>query len=553
MIKKTLLSICCLATVINASCTYDLNINFNFNNKSIEVKANVYDKEKSLDLDISEFDIENMNKVKNSLNDGLNHVSFRYKKYIENLDENYIYLLDNWYPRSKNKCRYIISPTLDKSYKNIYENTDQQIDHATFISSKNFVIHHKKYNQIDIKTYFLNENIELSNKYINKSIEYIKLYEKLIGSYPYTEFKVVENIYQTGYSMPTYTLIGSRLLNKPYVLNQSLGHEILHQYFGNSIFNDSKKGNWVEGLTTYLADDFYKKMKKDDINHRKTILNEYSDFVNEKNEFVFKSFEHRYDKPSMLIGYSKLSFVFHMLENKIGTEKFLELIKKLYLVYKFEEINLEKLASFFDNNTQIDLKDFFKQWFNKKGMISFNIEKLSNYYDKDGFWLSFDVVQDENNFFIFDLPLSVKTYEKEINKNISITKAKQNVKLNFSSEILSMVFDKNINLFRKLSKEEKPLSISSLMIEKNLIAVVNKNDESKYSFVKKIFPQIKIITSDILKFKDIKENSVIFLDADNELLSQFYPNINIDKNNTYKSLKYILFTIFRKCFTIFKI
>lgn len=541
MAFRILFSALFLTSFLSAKCTYNLNINFDFQKQSIKVNANIYDKEKSLQLHINNFEIQDKQKLQQTLDEGVNKASFSYDKALSDLNKNYIYLLNNWYPKLQSTCQYTITTNLPTSYKTVFENTTKQIDNVTFIASKEFIIKSKIYNNIEIKTYFLQDNEELSQKYLNKTIEYIKLYEKKIAAFPYKEFKIVENIHQTGYSMPTFTLIGSRLLTKSYILNQSLGHEILHQYFGNSIFNDFKKGNWVEGLTTYLADDYYKKEQGSDINSRKSILNEYENFVNDKNEFAIKDFEHRFDKRSQLIGYSKLSFVFHMLEKKIGSQKFEQLIKDFYSIYKFEEVNIQKLAEFFDNNTQLELKAFFDQWLNKKGQISFNIENVSNYYDKNGFWLSFDLVQDEKNFFKFDLPVSVTTYDKQIQRTVAITKAKQHINLNFTSEILSVNIDKNIDLFRKLSKEEKILSISSLMTQKDLIAVVNKSDIKKYENIKRIFPTAKIIHSNELKFNDLKQNSVVFLDFDNELLASFYPNININKQSSYLVVKHHIY------------
>lgn len=520
-----------------ANCTYDLDLDFDFDNNQIAVSTNIKDTQKSIQLDIKDFSISNKSILEKKLRNGANKISFDYKKKIKNLDSRYIYLINNWYPKIDSLCTYSVKTNLNKSYKSIYEKTNKKIDNFNFISSKEFHIRIKKYNDITLKTYFLRNDEILVKKYFDKTIEYIRLYEKRIGKFPYKEFKIVENIYPTGYSMPTFTLIGSRLLDKEYILNQSLGHEILHQYFGNSVFNDFNKGNWIEGLTTYLSDDYYKKLKKDDKENRKVILNQYENFVNSKNEFPIKDFKYRYDKTSSMIGYSKLSFIFHMLENKIGEDKFNNLIKKLYTENESKKINLEDIATIFEKNTNIELSEFFSQWFNKKGQIDFKVENLKNYYNKDGFWLEFEVKQNQNNFFTFELPIKIDTYDKSFNKTILIKDSNQTIKLNFSSEILNLTIDKDINLFRKLSKNERFPAISSIMNEKDLIAIVNKNDLTKYNNIKKILPNAKILFSEDVKFKEIKDNSVIFLDFANDLLPQFYPKINIDKNNSFLEVK----------------
>ena len=518
---------------IKASCVSNIDIKFNFDKQSIKVKSKIYDYKKSIQINYSDFDILGIDTLDKSVQNGANTLEFTYKKDIKGLDKEYISLLGDWYPKIKNGCAYKITTSLDKGYKTVYEDTKNEVDKVTFIASQKFVINNKKYNNIDIKTYFLEGNKKLSLVYLDKTIEYIKLYEELIGKFPYEKFRIVENVNTTGYSMPTYTLVGSRILNKPYLVNQSLGHEILHQYFGNSIFSTLHKGNWVEGLTTYLADDYYKKLNGDDIINRKIVLNEYDNYVNLEKDFPISEFNYRFDKSSMLIGYSKLSFVFHMLENKIGSKEFANLIKKLYKEFKFKTLDLKQLIAFFNNNTQMDLSPFFNQWLYKKGIIDFKIENVSNYYNKDGFWMSFDVIQDEKNFYEFDLPITVNTYDEQVNKRIKINSFKQTIKLNFSSEILEIYFDKNIDLFRKLFKKEKLISISALMNDEKIIAVVNKDSLDKYKHIKTIFPNAKIVYSDDLKFKDLKQNTILFLDTNNKHLKHFYPNINIEKNNSF--------------------
>ena len=45
----------------------------------------------------------------------------------------------------------------------------------------------------------------------------------------------------------TFTLLGRQVLKLPFIVKTSLGHEILHQWFGNSVYIDFVAGNWAEG------------------------------------------------------------------------------------------------------------------------------------------------------------------------------------------------------------------------------------------------------------------------------------------------------------------
>ena len=84
------------------------------------------------------------------------------------------------------------------------------------------------------------------------------MYNELLGDYPFEKFAVVDNFFASGYGMPSYTLLGSQVLRLPFIIYTSLGHEVCHNYWGNSVYVDYGSGNWCEGLTTYCADYLYK-------------------------------------------------------------------------------------------------------------------------------------------------------------------------------------------------------------------------------------------------------------------------------------------------------
>jgi hypothetical protein len=96
--------------------------------------------------------------------------------------------------------------------------------------------------------------------------------ETLIGGFPYKRFAIVENPLPTGYSMPTFTPLGQSIINLLFIVETSLDHEILHQWFWNYVYINFDKGNWAEGLTTYLADHLYEELKGSGWQYRKNTL-----------------------------------------------------------------------------------------------------------------------------------------------------------------------------------------------------------------------------------------------------------------------------------------
>ena len=105
--------------------------------------------------------------------------------------------------------------------------------------------------------------------------------------------------------MPTYTVLGKAAVRLPFIPETSLGHEILHQWFGNSVYVDYRAGNWCEGLTTFLADHFYEEEEGRGREYRKGVLIDFQSYVNDKNAFPLKAFTERTDAASEAIGYGK--------------------------------------------------------------------------------------------------------------------------------------------------------------------------------------------------------------------------------------------------------
>jgi len=94
----------------------------------------------------------------------------------------------------------------------------------------------------------------LADRYLDATAQYLEMYGRLLGPYPYSKFALVENFWETGYGMPSFTLLGEQIIRFPFILYTSYPHELLHNWWGNGVFVDLAGGNWCEGLTAYLAD-----------------------------------------------------------------------------------------------------------------------------------------------------------------------------------------------------------------------------------------------------------------------------------------------------------
>ena len=111
--------------------------------------------------------------------------------------------------------------------------------------------------RIRLSTYLFPNDAHLAGEYLDATAHYLDAYIPLLGPYPFEKFAVVENFFASGLGMPSFTLLGSGIIKRHYVQPYALGHEIVHSWIGNDVFNRSERGNWVEGLTTYLANYYW--------------------------------------------------------------------------------------------------------------------------------------------------------------------------------------------------------------------------------------------------------------------------------------------------------
>ena len=58
----------------------------------------------------------------------------------------------------------------------------------------------------------------LADRYLDATAQYLEMYRGLLGPYPYSKFALVENFWETGYGMPSFTLLGEQIIRFPFIL-----------------------------------------------------------------------------------------------------------------------------------------------------------------------------------------------------------------------------------------------------------------------------------------------------------------------------------------------
>ncbi len=300
-------------------------------------------------------------------------------------------------------------------------------------------------------TFFMEDDEALRATYEERTAAYLKMYEDMIGPYPYAKFATVENWFPTGYGMPSWTLLGGQVLRLPFIPYTSFGHEICHNWWGNSVFVDPAQGNWCEGLTVYCADYHYKELESPDAarQYRRNVLKDYAGYVQDPvQDFPLSEFMSRHSGATRAVGYGKSMMVFHMIDRMIGHEAFLAGLRQIAAEHKYLPAAWSDFLAAFSAQGHRDLGYFQTQWIQRTGAPTLSLRATKFRDDK----VTFDLVQTEP-LYDLEVPVVITGPAGDSEHLVTIDKAVTHVSLPLK-DITRLAVDPDCHLFRHLDAEE---------------------------------------------------------------------------------------------------
>ncbi|MFH1279184.1 MAG: M1 family aminopeptidase [Candidatus Eisenbacteria bacterium] len=315
---------------------------------------------------------------------------------------------------------------------------------------------------------------ELHERYAAATGDLLERYSREIGEYPFPKFALVENFWQTGFGMPSFTLLGTQVIRLPFIIHTSYGHEILHNWWGNGVFVDWERGNWCEGLTAYGADYAFKKERSDAeaAQYRRGELQKYRDYVSANEDFPLVDFRSRSDASTQAVGYSKSTMVFHMLRNFIGEGAFREGLRALFRDRKFQVAGWTDLRAAFEKASGADLEMFFEQWTTRRGAPSLNLESVEATKGWSGKYTVKGVVRQGEPPFHVDAPLVIETGAGKDTLTVYLTGKEMKFEWSGSDLPRAVSVDPEFDLFRRLDRTEIPPALSGTLGADSLLIVL---------------------------------------------------------------------------------
>jgi len=324
----------------------------------------------------------------------------------------------------------------------------------------------------------------LANKYLETTAQYMEMYRKLVGPFPYTKFALVENFWETGYGMPSFTLLGEKIIRFPFILHSSYPHELLHNWWGNSVYVDFETGNWCEGLTAYMADHLIKEQRGQADEYRRATLQKYTNYVTPQSDFPVNEFLSRHDAPSESVGYGKSSMFFHMLRKKVGDDLFVRGFQKFNRDNKFKRASFDHIRIAFEEVTEQDFRRFFEQWIDRIGAPEIVLEnvKLKSVRDFNNISFTLKQIQNEDVFYL-DVPVIIITNNGTHTDVVEMNERETKFSINIKDKPLKLLVDPQFDIFRKLDPRESPPTFTKAYgAEQTLIILPNRNSKDYHIY-----------------------------------------------------------------------
>ncbi|MEO6307056.1 MAG: M1 family aminopeptidase, partial [Nitrospiraceae bacterium] len=314
--------------------------------------------------------------------------------------------------------------------------------------------------RIRLSTYFFPDDAHLAEEYLDATARYLDAYIPLLGPYPFEKFAVVENFFASGLGMPSFTLLGSGIVKRRYVQPYALGHEIVHSWIGNDVFNRAERGNWVEGLTTYLANYYWHELMGDRAQaqeQRRLMVQSYNLHVPPERDYPVAQFTQKLDEHDNAIGYQKAAMLFHFLRQEVGEETFWRALKKLVAQYHGRHAEWRDLERVFAEESSQDLRWFFAQWLEQDGAPALSLSEATARpvagAPEQTFQLEATIIQ-SNKPFRFPLQIRIRMEnDREQMLTVPLRSPRQPISVTLPARPTAIDLDPEFMAFRRIPRQ----------------------------------------------------------------------------------------------------
>ncbi len=268
----------------------------------------------------------------------------------------------------------------------------------------------------------------------------------------------------TGFGLPTLTYLGIDVLRLPFIRSTSLGHEVLHNWWGNGVYPDYARGNWAEGLTTFMADFAYRERENVEAASamRLAWMRDYA-AMPFGDDVALVRFTQRTHGASQVVGYNKAAMVFFMLRDAIGAAAFDDGVRSFWREHRFRTASWDDLRVAFERASGKRLDAFFAQWLERPGAPDLRIADAHAAAADTGWRLNVTLTQGAPPFLI-SVPIAIRTQEGEIVRRVELSREREVLALELQAQPFAVTLDPERRIFRRLAAAETPPILREAML-----------------------------------------------------------------------------------------
>jgi aminopeptidase N len=273
--------------------------------------------------------------------------------------------------------------------------------------------------------------------------------------------------------MPTLTYLGIDVLRLPFIRSTSLGHEVLHNWWGNGVYPDYARGNWSEGLTTFMADYAYKEQASPEAaqDMRRGWLRDFA-ALSPGQDAPLSTFTSRTHGATQIVGYNKAAMIFFMLRDLLGRETFDRALRTFWREQRFRISSWADLQRAFEVASGQDLSVFFNQWLTRAGAPVLRIAEAAHAQsDSASHRVTVTLEQTEPSYRL-RVPVAIRTGESEELRMLDLESGRQTFTLDVAARPQEVVLDPDLRLFRRLMPDEAPPILRQVMVDEAAVTIL---------------------------------------------------------------------------------